>query len=904
MSFDLPLSLSPASGGGPLRGSYPIRTGIPFPKGFLKDGDAAGLALVDPSGNSIPRDLAPLARWRDGSWRWAELRFLARGEGPGPWIYRLADDRTPAPAKPLEAVERDGAFEVDTGAARFRFAKDRPWPFLSVATAHGKVAGDGGETPGGRAPGSRLEFTPGGGGEGRFRIAKCAVESAGAAALTLAWTGSLTGPDGGSEGETCELRARVTVHAGAALAKAEFTLWNPRPARHKGGLWDLGDPGSFLFRALSLPLAFAGEGSFRIAPDPESEDLLDCGAAASLRQESSGNDSWRSLAHADRTGRPAPAYKGWRFRSQGAERVGDRANPVLVRLAGKRTAALALENFRETFPNALRVEGEVARLEPFPAPILSEGGLGAADYELQGGEKACFTAWADFAADPERPHLALLAARNPLAAGLPPEWHARSGAWGHLPAAIGGGDPFFEALAKGVVEGPDSFFRRRERFEELGWRNFGEVAADHELLHYKGKREFVSHYNNQYDVALSLLGRHAMTGDPRWHALGRDLARHVIHHDLYHTRGDKPAYNGGYFWHTAHYLHAGTATHRTYSRLAQDGGKVPPGFGGGPANEHNYGAGLLQWHYLSGDPEAREAVLQLARWVRDMQDGNLTVLRFLSRNPTGLSTCTRELAWQGPGRGGAFSINACLDAFSLTGEASWLRQAEDFIATCIHPDDDPAAMDLLNREERWSYVVFLQSLGKYLEAKREAGEAGAGADAGDAGRADQVADGPFRMARASLLRYAAWMLDHEYPYLDKPEQLEFPTSTWAAQELRKVHAFLYAARWAPPGQGKRYRDKADAFLAKAKAYLAAAPDPATVRNLALILGQLPLIRHVEEAGDAWELRLPAPEGPYPPKKVFVPQKIQAKKNLKAIVATFGAAGVARFALWLAKGKRT
>ena len=40
------------------------------------------------------------------------------------------------------------------------------------------------------------------------------------------------------------------------------------------------------------------------------------------------------------------------------------------------------------------------------------------------------------------------------------------------------------------------------------------------------------------------------------------------------------------------------------------------------------------------------------------------------------------------------------------------------------------------------------------------------------------------------------MVEHERPYLDHPEQLEYPTETWAAQELRKANVLRWAARYA------------------------------------------------------------------------------------------------------------
>ena len=47
-------------------------------------------------------------------------------------------------------------------------------------------------------------------------------------------------------------------------------------------------------------------------------------------------------------------------------------------------------------------------------------------------------------------------------------------------------------------------------------------------------------------------------------------------------------------------------------------------------------------------------------------------------------------------------------------------------------------------------------------------------------------------AQASLLHYARWMAQHEYPYLEKPERLEFSTETWAARDIRKADVFLAA----------------------------------------------------------------------------------------------------------------
>ena len=84
---------------------------------------------------------------------------------------------------------------------------------------------------------------------------------------------------------------------------------------------------------------------------------------------------------------------------------------------------------------------------------------------------------------------------------------------------------------------------RREPSDEYGWRNFGEIHADHEEKHYPGATPLVSHYNNQYDPVMGTLLHYLRTGDEDWLRLCADPlpARHVIDIDIYHTQKDKAA---------------------------------------------------------------------------------------------------------------------------------------------------------------------------------------------------------------------------------------------------------------------------------------------------------------------------------------------------------------------------
>ena len=195
------------------------------------------------------------------------------------------------------------------------------------------------------------------------------------------------------------------------------------------------------------------------------------------------------------------------------------------------------------------------------------------------------------------------------------------------------------------------------------------MYADHEN---PTRRDvFVSHYNNQYDAVAGFLTRFLQTADRRWWMLGNDLAAHVVNIDLYHTQRDRAAYNGGFFWHTQHYQTAGTATHRSYSRLTGSAG-------GGPSSEHNYTTGLMLHYFLTGSEQSRAAVVQLADWVIDMDDGFKSRFRWIDRRDTGNASCTRSTDFHGPGRGAGNSINALLDAHRLTQDARYFPKFLDF----------------------------------------------------------------------------------------------------------------------------------------------------------------------------------------------------------------------------------
>jgi hypothetical protein len=418
-------------------------------------------------------------------------------------------------------------------------------------------------------------------------------------------------------------------------------------------------------------------------------------------------------------------------------------------------------------------------------------------HELQAGEHFTRVVWLDFTNDPNDSITQLTRVYDPLRIQVSPQAvHESEAVWCFPDPQL----PDRAELAQvrtAALTGANNYFAKREAIDEYGWRNYGDVWADHEAAYCSDPAPVVSHYNNQYDLLHSLLLEYLRSGDVRWWQLAAPLARHVIDIDIYHTQRDKPAYNGGLFWHTAHYHAVGKASHRCASTTML--GKQVAAFGTGPCNEHNYSTGLWLYHLLTGSRVARDAVIGLAEWVIAMDDGRQHVLGIASSQPTGDASRTNEAEYHGAGRGAGNSINSLLNGWLLTLEERYLVKAQELIERCIHPHDDLTIKQLDNAELRWSYTVFLQAIMRFEFHMRHD---------------DRVAN-LRHYIEASVRHYARWMVSHERFYLDQPEKLEYPTETWAAQELRKGNVLLMAAQYADPEEHTIWIERGFAMLDRA-----------------------------------------------------------------------------------------
>ena len=741
---------------GVARINEPVGLGIPLPKGAVQT--IHQLALMDGQ-RPISVQLNPLAHWPDGSIRWIHASFLISLDASSEKDLALARTQKPYPSsrEPVFDQTTDclvihtstGSVTLQSNCLVWQVNNNNNAGIPSTVT----LSDDTGTPCTAKA-------------ETSWKITRKGPVFV-AAILKGQWLRQNNDPLAQFE---CELR----IFLETGLVQVELTTHNPKRARHPGGLWDLGDPGSVYFRELAVETTLPAQSVVHVTPQatdkaPEIFQLPDF----NLYQDSSGGKNWQSRNHIDCSGETSTQFCGYRL-SNPSELLeeGERANPLVSIEHDCGQLDVVVPGFWQNFPTSVRKEGNTLTIGLFPKDAKNA-------YELQGGEQKTLRFLMVHGSNNSIPSTAY----TPLVPLLTPECYEQADAFPWFKAYTQP-DALDQLIAEGL-NGNSNFFAKREVIDEFGWRNFGEIVADHESL-YQAEEEppFISHYNNQYDPIYGFARQFALTGDKRWFQLMDDLARHVVDIDIYHTDEDRSEYNNGLFWHTDHYLDAYTATHRTFSRH-NDSSSTPGQTGGGPAQEHCYSTGLLFHHYLTSNEKSRQAVFELAHWMTALHEGQGGFLEqilalkkreipALKKMIRGETVSTHRYPFN---RGTGNYLNTLLDAWILDEHGSWLQQAETVIRKTIHPQDVIEHRNLLDVENRWSYLVLLNSLFRYLYLKRQIdGE-----------------DEQYEYTKESVLHYTRWMLKNERPFMADKTQLEFPNDTWVAQDVRKAMLMFQAS---------------------------------------------------------------------------------------------------------------
>lgn len=737
-----------------------VVTGLSFPAGFIVDESLVHVCSDEDT--TVPAILQPTSRWPDGSLRWGLLKVLVQ---PAQCDLRLYPEHHASVSPAGLKVKDHEVIEVTDGELNYAFAAGEVFPKISLGAV--ELVPEA----------TTLVVTDEADAELDVRIDSPELIAHDELSVRIGVNGVVhTGPN-----RQLNLRCLYDIY-GSGDIEMICEVHNPHRAMHPEGIWDLGDAGSTFINSMSLNLAGVAQKKVQCRLEKGGAWLQhETAAEFTLHQASSGGEHWDCPTHVNRHNQCTNEFSGYRYTAWTTQPVeGSRASPSLImESAQKASISITPVEFWQNFPKRLTCKNDQITIDLFPR-VANDS------HEIQGGERKqhriCFSM--STSADELKHTVDTMSGVSPSVVG---KHHFICG--NILGSPNGEHNNDYDKLLQFSLDSAAGFFAKRESQDEFGWRHFGDVVADHETLYHDDGSYFISHYNNQYDCIYGFARQFLLSGDARWYQLMDELARHVLDIDIYRTDEDRAEYNHGLFWHTDHYLKASTATHRTYSRDHYPEGWSGPK-GGGPGPEHCYTSGLKIYYYLSGNVDARDAVVRMAQWITSYYEGSGTLIEY------GKSLITHDLKkfistvkgqqvlrYRYPfNRGVGNYIRALLDSYELTEDSDYLQRAARVIADTFGADDDISMRNLEDIEGTWYYTVFLQEVIRFLDVKRLAGQF----------------DDKFYHALDGLLHYARWMAENEQPYLLQPDRLEYPNDTWVAQDIRKANvlygAYLYAGK--------------------------------------------------------------------------------------------------------------
>ncbi len=852
--------------------SVQVSFGFPLPAGY----SAEKLASYELSGEKGPVEhskFRPLAHWPDGSIKWVLVdASLSPKEATGTLRLRTNDG-----ARQPESTKKDINLRTVTLV--------RQGVRITRSAENTKASGID----------LRFEVT---GAWGEFSLINdtAKLRSSARELFTHFEVDTSFSPTGLRYPVEVRLRGKAWRNGQVDLS---CTICNTNPSNHPGGNWDLGEKGAVLIENFSVVVtptdaqpANRPHNANKIVVRP-AVDAMTQTASQSLHlfQASSGGKNWKSSTHVVADGSIPLPFCGYRLKLDDKQVEGLRATPYVALQNGEQTIGVAARRFWENFPCAIRSDGSCIDIALFP----KESGY---PHELQGGEQKTFE-WAIYDGDiasEDAPLDGYLL--NPIPV-FSSDYTESTTAVSDVVASLADSPAgvLYESLINQAIVGNDTFVDKREAIDEYGWRNFGDVYSDHEAVFHKGPSPLIAHLNNQYDCAWGFAIQFLRSGDTRWFEQMIDMANHAWDIDTYHTTQDRHPYNLGLHWHTFHYANAGTGTHRGYPKtllveeLSAEGADLDSmgstgkslkkvyGKGGGPSASHMYSTGWMLAYYLTGEPRYKEAAINLANYALELEDGAQTRFRLLSSRPTGYATSS-SYEYYGPGRASGNAIHVLLTGYELTGEPKYLEMVNYLMRRCVHPDQDLDSLDLLNAELRWFYTMHLQAQCRLIDLLETM-----------PGQEEN-----HKYAVACLLHYARWMLKNERPTLDRPEHLQYPTETWAAQDIRKWHILAYAARWCPTREeGSAMMQKADWFYDYVMRTLDGFPTKSLCRPVVLLMvcgwQRESLIRDFDRLAPK-QIQLPSQ---WPEQQPFIPQRREAIARAKKIILAGGVVSLALIA---------
>jgi hypothetical protein len=871
----------------------PIKVSVPFKNGEIYSIDT--LALLDNKQQSINKQIKVLAYWPDLSIKWLQIDFLFSSDKQSENIVYLCNSTAHTTDPILSGIEVQDTPEgiiVETASAIFHLSKTSLGTFTRESASiinSPKICYKSAENSLILTDKQGLKYSP--------IIENIYFDDSEESSCTpIKITAYINGyfkpeisqkkSEPNNTPATTKFEADITFYFHSNITKWRFTLHNPQAMSNNNGIWDLGNDNSSLFQSFCafIPCKNKTKLAYKIQ-----DDLLNTSQKMpswqinteqlTIFQASSAGDNWQNNNHLNHLGKNCLEFNGYEVSYQLEQTINQniingRATPTIyieeINQKIESNISVYIENFWQKFPKSIEVDSNNITLGLCPQHALD-------GFELQPGEKKSDTFYISY--NNERDSLAFI--ETPTQVQVATDYLVSTQAISLLSQSTN--ETQYDNIINEGITSTNNFFQKRELIDEFGWRNFGDLYADHETLEIEGNDELISHYNNQYDPLYGFLRRFLLTNNQQWLTLANDLADHVKNIDIYHTTLDKVEYNGGLFWHTDHYLPAETASHRTYSKRQVANAYQDHAGAGGPGGQHCYTTGLMLHYYLTGDNTSKQAALKLADWITHYYEGSGTITDFLLaiKNKNRIDIKNIFTGKYPLDRGTGHYIIALIDSFELTGQQSYLDSASLLIKRTVHPNDDIDKRHLTNIEDCWFYTIFFQAIYRYLITKQH----------------NKQIDESFFYAQQALLHYAQWMAEYEQPYLNSPEILEYPNHTWAAQDIRKANVLYMASYFTSNKKEKElFLVKADEIYQYVVETFKQEPTRNYTRILSILMQNHGIKSFVENT--TFTLKFPQGASNYQQSKEI---KQQDKQNLfNAFLTTLSNTSVSNELTWLRK----
>ena len=154
------------------------------------------------------------------------------------------------------------------------------------------------------------------------------------------------------------LQLRLTNWESTGLLHVETRIRNTRRAKHAGGLWDLGDAGSFFFRSLEVVVC-SDEIPATAATHWKAErdhSIHSTSSEILLRQFSSGGRIWNGTNRFTASEHNAVQARGYELKIDSKRTGGTRAEPTILVEGDSAYLAVAVPEFWQQFPGSVATE--------------------------------------------------------------------------------------------------------------------------------------------------------------------------------------------------------------------------------------------------------------------------------------------------------------------------------------------------------------------------------------------------------------------------------------------------------------------------------------------------------------------------------------------------------------------